>query len=463
MITRETNAKRKALRVNVPLMVELEGASYAARDWSVLGLGIEAMPNTPKVGEVLDARISLPLPESTLVLPVQLQSRGEHDGISGFDFHELSQRTRRVLRHYIEMSLDGTMADAEQLVAAAALPAAHSPLAHPLGMTPGTHLPNQPARTWAAVALGLAVFASLASVLFYNLEYKVEGTGFVSGSIARITANHQGRVGKLLVRPGMQVEPNTPLFVVENPALKLEVDVLEQHVGQLGAAQGEVSGMRRRAESGLLVALKRDWTAREAELANARMLLDRGAITQRDVMLVASQASDVRQNYLRQVSEAAGRTQSLDVSDGLERMRVELAAKKALLASQDVERTVRAPVRGKVFHIDKASGEYVSAHEPVILLEADVTPSVLLRLPDNDALKLKPGMPATIYVPFEDRKYKATVAAVGLSSVSAAPAATQEGGLGETLVRLEFEDKRVRLPANARVNVWIRSLSSLLS
>ena len=77
----------------------------------------------------------------------------------------------------------------------------------------------------------------------------------------------------------------------------------------------------------------------------------------------------------------------------------------------------------------------------------------------DDALKLKLGMPATVYVPFEDRRYLATVSAVGLAAVNAASLPTMEGGLNETLIKLEFDDKRVRLPANARVNVWVRTLN----
>jgi multidrug resistance efflux pump len=114
-------------------------------------------------------------------------------------------------------------------------------------------------------------------------------------------------------------------------------------------------------------------------------------------------------------------------------------------------------VRGRVYTVDHQPGEFVSARDPVVLLEADITPSVLLRMPNEDALKLRLGMPATIYVPFEDRKYEAKVAAVGLSAASATAAVTQEGGLNETLVKLDFQDRKVRLPANARVNVWIRN------
>jgi multidrug resistance efflux pump len=188
-------------------------------------------------------------------------------------------------------------------------------------------------------------------------------------------------------------------------------------------------------------------------------LMQNGVITQREVMQVSTQVQDTRSNYLKQIAEVATRSQSLDASDVLSRLRLDLATKKVLLARQEAESVVRAPMRGKVFQIDRQAGEFVEPQDPVVLLESDVTPSVLLRVPNDDALKLNLGMPATIYVPYEDRKYSANVSAIGLSAVAASAAVTQEGGLNETLVKIDFDDKKVRLPANARVNVWIRNPS----
>jgi len=385
--------------------------------------------------------------------------RGQHDSVSGFEFQDLSPRNRRILRHYIELSLDGKLGDVDDIVAVAALPAADTPVEAPLTLQgAGDVLPAKSrARRAGAVLIALGVLAAAAGIGWYNLTYELQGTGFVAGSIARVTANHEGQVARLLVQPGSRVEANAPLFAVDNPQLRNEVDALEQHVAALAAEQSRLAGARRHAEAGLLQALQRDFAQRQQELANARQLYENGVITQSDMMVVADRAQGVRQEYLRQVAEGATRTQSIDSSDVLNRLRLELAAKKVLLARQEADTVVRAPARGKVFQVDREVGEFVAAHDPVVLLETDVTPSVLLRVPNDDALKLKLGMPATIYVPFEDRKYGATVSAIGLAAASASAPLTQEGGLNETLVKIDFDEKRVRLPANARVNVWIRN------
>jgi multidrug resistance efflux pump len=460
MMTREANLPRKAMRVAIPLFVEIDGKSHAARDWSTTGVGLADLEVVPREGELVQARLSFPMLESTLLIPVQLVYRGLHDGVAGFEFHGLSPRNRRILRHYIELSLDGKLGDVDDIVAVAALPAGGVPVESPLTLATAGHVaPRNAAKLVGAALTGIALVAVAGGLVWYNLTYQLQGTGFVSGSIARITANQDGQVARLLVQPGTRVDAQTPLFAVENPTLRTEVQALEQQVVAMESAQARLDGERRRAEASLLASLKRDWSDRERELANARQLLASGLITQRDVMTVSDQVHGLQHDFMRQVAEGATRTQSIDATDSLVRLRVELAAKKQLLAQQDAGSVVRSPMRGKVFQVEHVQGEFVQARDPVILLEADVTPSVLVRLPNEDAVKLHPGMPATVAVPFENRKFTGKVSAIGLNAVSAQAATIQEGGLDQTLVKIDFDDSKVRLPANARVNVWIRNPS----
>ena len=121
MISREANLPRKAMRVAIPLFVDIDGRTYAAHDWSTTGVGLAELERVPDDDELLAARLSFPMLESTLLIPVQLRFRGLHEGIAGFEFHELSARNRRILRHYIELSLDGKLGDVDDIVAVAAL------------------------------------------------------------------------------------------------------------------------------------------------------------------------------------------------------------------------------------------------------------------------------------------------------------------------------------------------------
>lgn len=459
MISREADLARKAMRVSIPLFVEIGGCRYAARDWSTSGVGLTDVEDLPAPGEVLPATVHLPLLESTLVIPVEVIYRGEHDGVCGFEFKDLSARHGKLLGQYVEVFLEGKRADVQDIVAAAALPGIAAAVQPSLAPGPASSNMLMPqgsprrSRILGGVLGGLAVLGAGAGIAWYSLGYQLEGTGFVAASIARVTAKHVGQVGKLLVEPGAAVEPGTPLFTIEHPTLRHEIEALEQ----LMADPARPTTARGQGEGGVLGSFRRDPAGHEAEVANARKLLESGAMPQRDAMQVARRVQELRVDYLRQV--AKGGTRTLASAGSIARLRLELASTKMLLASQEAERTVRAPMRGKVFTIDRQPGEFVTANLPVVLLEADDTPSVFLRVPNDEAVKLKLGMPAQIRIAGEDRQHGATVSGIGLSAAAAADPVTQERGPDETLVKLDFTDRKVRLPPNSRVNVRIRNLA----
>jgi hypothetical protein len=459
MISREANMPRKAMRVAIPLFVEIGGQTYAARDWSTTGIGLSELAATPKPGEVVHARLSFPMLESTLLIPVQLVYRSAHDGVHGFEFHDLSPRNRRILRHYIELSLDGKLGDVEDIVAAAALPGSDAPPQAPLmlGAPVAASAGSRRTRLAGSVLAGLAVLAAAAGIGYYNLTYQLEGTGFVSGSITRVTANNDGQLSRMLVEPGTKVEPNTPLFSVENPSLRNEIEAMEQHLGQLATQQARLTGARRSAEAGLLQTLAtRLEHARERAGERAQALRfgrDHAARHAAGGQPGAGHAAelpaaggrrrhphpDARQ--LGRADPAAHGPRHQEDAAGAPGSRAggALAGARPRLHGRSPGWRVRLGARPGGAAGSRRHAQRAAAHA------------------ERGRAQAALGMPATIYVPFEDRKYEAKVAAVGLSAASASAAVTQEGGLNETLVKLDFHDRKVRLPANARVNVWIRN------
>ena len=172
-MSREANLPRKAMRVAIPLFVEIDGKNHAARDWSTTGVGLADLARVPQEGELVQARLSFPMLESTLLIPVQLVYRGRHDGVEGFEFKDLSPRNRRILRHYIELSLDGKLGDVDDIVAVAALPAAETPVEAPLMLQGAGDVlpPRSGARRFGAAVLGVAVLAVAAGLAWYNMTY----------------------------------------------------------------------------------------------------------------------------------------------------------------------------------------------------------------------------------------------------------------------------------------------------
>ena len=429
MITREPNLQRKSYRIDLPLIVEIEGKACPAKDWSTTGVALTGLEKDLEVGAILPAKIVFPMIESVLTIPVKLIFRAKRGDAFGFEFHEMSARNKRVLRHYIELAVEGKLGNLEDMVAITTAPLIQSPIE---GVINFSELESEGVlkefkkRSYLAVALGVLFLALAVGLLYYNAAYKIEGTGLISGNIVRVTANSDGRMRSILVKLNTFVDANTPLFTIEDPNLRSEIEALDQEGKQFVTAKQPSAPSHVSAEKGLLSSLRDEYEQYKVEFANAQHLYQKQIISNKDLSLAATRYYQVRSNYLK--------------------------------LKQASEQTTHSPSKGKIFQINKTPGEYVKATDPVVLLESDVTPSVLVRLLNDDVLKLSIGMSATIHVPYENKNYRAVVSAIGHAAVNAESTMSMESSLNETVVKLDFIDKQVRLPANIRVKVWIKTL-----
>lgn len=465
-LTSELNFPRKSHRVEFPLFVEIGGESYRALDWSLSGIGLKDFGTEPVKGEHIAARIILPMVGSVLSFDTVLAFSAKHgDGVAGFEFVDLSPRNRRILRHYIELAVEGRIDNIEDLVAVATTPGIHSPLEDALNLTELESeglLKNFKKNSRLAIGVGLLFIAVFCGILFYNTAYRLQAVGFIAGNLERVTANRDGIISARWGAEKAFVEKGASLFSVENRDAHERLALIDARIAMLARLPEQRAPQAGRADAEgrkLLTGLREEFEARQREYANAQELQADRILSNKDLALARNAFQLARNNLLREQERQAERV-VVAAPAAVSARDIELASLRAerdefAKAVQAVD--VAAPCRGKIHSIAKTRGEYARASEPVMLLECDRKPYTLIRLLAGDALKLRIGMPAEVYVPFEERRLAAEVSAIGHAAVNAEMTESMEGSLNETLVKIEFLDPRTRLPANARVKVWIRT------
>ena len=383
MLITEPNFQRKAHRVDIPLFVEIDEQIYRASDWSVGGLAIDADNLDYASGDIATARIVLPLGDAKLTLDVQLIARRVGSEGIGFEFKELSPKNRRILRHYIQLYIDGKLENAEDLIAISTGPEVGTPLNDALNLTEeNTEMLVSGFKRRGLVAAVLILFflVTFISVLFYNTNYRLETTGIVIGNIDRVTANYGGVLLQVDAKLDTYVTAGTPLFRLRNT----------------GASGQSVrsSGSSLEAEKELLKGLEREKLTREKAYRNALELFEQHLITRKDLEGVKNAMTSSRTAYLRQKAEIeGGNTHSLLVGGG---------------TGDPLYPIIRAKHDGQVVAISGTKGSYVGASDVVVILQRnDKVPQAIIAVENKDVLKLNVGMKAEIYVPFQDISYSA--------------------------------------------------------
>lgn len=122
IITSKCNYQRNSHRIDLSMLVEIDGEVYKIKDWSLLGFGLLDFDAELEKGDKVSARCTLNMPESSITIKVEMEFCRLNHGVAGFSFIELSPKHRRVLRHYTEMAIEGKLDNIEDLVSIVTIP-----------------------------------------------------------------------------------------------------------------------------------------------------------------------------------------------------------------------------------------------------------------------------------------------------------------------------------------------------
>jgi len=116
MATIESNQMRRAHRVTVPLTIVINKQAYRAKNWSMTGAGIEDFVPDMEIGETIDASIVLAMQDAKLEISVTLELKVKREDSSGFEFIKLSEKNKRILREFLELSIEGRLDQTDALI-----------------------------------------------------------------------------------------------------------------------------------------------------------------------------------------------------------------------------------------------------------------------------------------------------------------------------------------------------------
>ena len=479
MVTTEPNELRRAHRVPIQMWVEIAGTTYSTKDWSLTGFGALDFNGTMQLDDRVEVGCILPMREAAMRVTTVARYRGKRGEVSGFEFEDLSPQKRRILRHYIEMAIEGRLDNAEDLVSTASMPGINSPFEQALPLVDSENKAQREftMKSIVMLAAGVALMLVIGGTIFYNRVFRLEAVGLISGTVEQVTANSEGVLGPVAFQEGVFLDKGTKLFQIEDAQLKAELDTIDSQIKQykeqadLAKKVADTPDPALAAappipDGNLMGSLRETYDEALLEMENARELFEQRIITNKDFSIAKNNYLRARISLLREEAQGTQpapvaprfNTQEFKQLRDLDLQIGQLEARKKGLQERLGKNEVLAPVRGKILNIAHSSGEYVRRNDVILLMEKDATPVVLLRVLNEQALKLRAGMPATVTIPASGQTYQAKVSAIGYSSVNADATSTMEVSLKETVVRLDLADKEVRAPLNSRVRVYIRTL-----
>jgi multidrug resistance efflux pump len=457
MLLKEPNYSRKAQRIDLPLLVQIDGRTYKTKDWSLAGVGILDLDLPFEMDKNIDCRLILPLEGANFVLSAAIVMKNKRGNIIGCEFIDMAPKNKRVLRRFIELAIEGSIDNVEDFIAAYSEPAFETPIGEALALEEKEAVKIKKTfvkKSLAFIFVGAVIALVIAYTTVYNLQYKIFSTGVVTGSFIRVTANDSGILDKIHVGVHDIVDPGLVLFDM----------VPAEDAGRGGSAGISITDAAAENRHGFIPyvsevvgALKERAQSKQREYKDAVTLYGQRLITLKDY-------NQVYNNYLQAKVAYQHEKERVDLEnqrrrDKLEPLRNSIRTFKTPSSeAEEVPPLLRrtASIEGTVYRIEHNEGEFVHPGDTVMVLATHEKPFVILKLHSRDIYKVKINDHARIYSKYNDISYRGKVTQIGYAAVNANATISQETSLNESLVKIEFLDDKIDFPLNTRVEVRIR-------
>ncbi|MGE0627098.1 MAG: HlyD family efflux transporter periplasmic adaptor subunit [Hyphomicrobiaceae bacterium] len=444
-VRREKADQRRHHRVTAPLYVVADGIRVRTSDWSLGGLRVQSFPGRiPAVGEIIPLSLCLPFQGFDVSFDCKGQVLRSDPAHSSFAvvFHDLGERERELMQHFIEELVRGSMSDVEdtiQRIDVPVTPASLEPDPIPFQDVPVRRFPiRTAAMTTLYLALGLLVFG-YAGVIAYTQFFRMQvETAVIAAPVEIVAAQGEGRVEWTGAKPGDHVNKGEVVLRITDNALEREIELANIAIRQKTAELAfykhrqidELERLKGYAtlEMKTTEQLKLEIESLAAQTAAADNLRDRlaelhknGFTTTSNYEIAVRNAVAVRKQLEAKKVELSSQVSLLKdnmgrryyngremVGDlGQVEARVRLAENQIALAKQQLQTlvqsrerlAVKAPFSGTLLEMPRLDDGTVRKGDTVAVMEKRTPRHVTAFLNQDEIARIGLGDDALIYIP----------------------------------------------------------------
>ncbi len=416
MITQfEKNSMRKSYRTSIPLQVRINGRLYDAIDWSLTGLALSVKDLDITPGMQTEAKLILNMHDASVSLSVALQLEYIEENRYGFSFVSLPEKSRAVLRRFIDMAIEGTSENLDDILALYNAPALPSRQEVAVALEPEEEkrLEHSFVKTsWRYILFALLVLGLLFLLLFNHFRYLYEGNGIVTANALKIYPLQNGILEKIYVKEGESVQEGAPLFMIDSSEVTYRLDLLEARKKRLIAQAKRFAGLSETQQDhqNILATLKENMNLAYKEYRQARHSYSARLITKNMLSKARKDYTDAKLRYenakLQAQTALSRQSKQTSPQHEIAELDVEISHLKDILKRY---RTT-APSDGIVYQISTPEGEFVTQNREVMILWIEKRdPLIRVEIPDSIVTDLQPGHKADIIDKRAGRHFTATV------------------------------------------------------
>ncbi len=437
MIYREPTSKRRAQRVKIPVFLEINGKIYQSEDISVLGIGIKTTDDLPiEINDQIKGKLILPFKDAYLTIPVNLICRHKSKNKIGFEFKDLDDHTRQVIRHYIELAIEGRLEDLEDIISSLAIKELESPIVEGLDLAEEEQLETYrrfKRHFWFWIVFGTIIIGAFLYYVIYNVIFTYKTWGIITWDTQKAISHQDGIVKKINVKPGQNIKAGDVIAELKDPEIEKQEQLTQEILNKLKTKEIE----KRQKQREIASLLERLLNINYKEYQEAKRLYKARKISLKDFKYI-------EKNYLR-LALLAKEKENIFINKPI----IDLEEKLATIQAQKEKLLIRAPTNGKIEEVFIEPNSYIIKGQEIASIKTS-QPYIIAKIPNWKLTEIDYKEKIIIFDPFSDKKVAGKILAIGLTDDTEIDSLNQKS----TFIKIGISEETGSIPKNARVKIW---------
>jgi multidrug resistance efflux pump len=366
--------------------------------------------------EFYDAILLLGMNDATISIKTKLKCIYKKRDRYGFEFSELSQKNRKLLRRYLEFYMDGKYEDMDELIGVYAEPDLDAVLKEPVKLNDLEKSNLKKSflrRSLSAILFSIFLLFFIGVTLYYNLRYTYEGIGIVEGNYKNIYTTNEGVLEKIYPKVGDIVKKDDVLAEINSDKILQQIKLLET-IKETKLKKMKVDSIYQNStvdfrSNGELLKLKKELVNESYKnYKNAKVQFNNHLITKVDLLYFKNKFLEAKESYALYKEKSEKHKTLPAVAPkvyNIDEVVLKIKNKKRLLE----EYRVFSPIAGKVYEITAEVSDFITRDKPLMVLWTDNKPKIIATLDAKEAIDIKVGTSVEIIDSLEEYKFEGKV------------------------------------------------------
>lgn len=408
----ESPSQRRHYRVTTPILLEIEGVTYEAKNWSLSGFKIEEYHGVANVGDSIYLRVRIPFQGFDISFMTHARVVRRQQQQLAAEFAGLDEREYEILKSFVTGLVGGEMEEVAGVIRRLDVPVTPASLKPDKKVTEAQRVEEIRKRARGGriyAAAGVVLTLVLLVIIYTNIfQLKTDSAIVYSPTEMIYAPTTAGDVSEINVDELEYVSEGEPLITFTDPRLEHDIELARYRAREASAAVTRARGSvmikadennhssEIKAAVATVATLEAKLRLQQAAVARARSLYQQTLMSKTAFDNVQNAYFQVEQELHKAKQEANRLSAGLDSNLQLE----EVAENELKLLEARRERlTIKAPADGRVLKLFVSENGGVQYGKPALLFEYASIKETRVFLTQKEALSINLRDHVSVYLP----------------------------------------------------------------